>query len=329
MALSWDDLKPHYAYIVEWWHNKGTRPFRRSMTFGRELWSQLSRKNPAPAASESAEAVDAKLWVLTLALLWRAYLIDWGGTHPIEADDWPTIAEWIDLDVWQHFGYGSSPTDRSPHTTLQDALTQDFEDRAVDIVGNLGLRCVRNCIGVSESMMDETSLSNMEEILSELARKERVRAARLRPFLTSASELIVERLSRKPQDIFSLPPRRFEEVLAELLAESGYSVILTPATRDGGFDIIVRNVQSENPGELCLIEATRYRRDRKVGVEAVRSLYGALTDKAADRAILVATSAFTKDAVAFQRRHPYQITLQGYSDLLKLMRTYGRLPKKT
>ncbi|MBZ5580390.1 MAG: restriction endonuclease [Acidobacteriia bacterium] len=50
--------------------------------------------------------------------------------------------------------------------------------------------------------------------------------------------------------------------------------------------------------------------------------------KAADRAILVATSAFTKDAVAFQRRHPYQITLQAYSDLLKLMRAYGRLPKK-
>jgi hypothetical protein len=282
---------------------------------------------PSVAETDNADAVDAKLWVLTFAMLWRAYLIDWGGTHPMDADDWPAIAEWIDLDIWHHFGYGTSPVDQSPDITVQEALTQEFEDRAVDIVGSLGIRFIRNYIDLQwghETMQDETSIENMEYILGSLLRKERARLERIKPFIQSASDLIIGRLARKPQDVFLLPPRRFEEMLAELLSESGYHVKLTPETRDGGFDILAESANSDGPAHLCLVEAKRYRRDRKIGVEIVRGLYGTLKDENAQRAILVTTSTFSKEAIAFQNRHPYEISLRGYSDLLELIRGYGR-----
>ena len=67
---------------------------------------------------------------------------------------------------------------------------------------------------------------------------------------------------------------------------------------------------------LCLVEAKRYRKDRTVGVDLVRNLYGTLCDYQANRAMLITTSSFSQEAVNFRKRHEYQLQLRDYGDLL-------------
>lgn len=137
----------------------------------------------------------------------------------------------------------------------------------------------------------------------------------IKPHIITANEALVERLRRHPAAIYELPPRKFEELIAELLSDLGYDVELTPATRDGGKDILAY-MDTPHGKALCLVEAKRYRQNRPVGVELVRTLYGTLTDAEASSAMLVTTSSFSPDARSFQQRHQYRLALRDYGHIV-------------
>jgi hypothetical protein len=143
------------------------------------------------------------------------------------------------------------------------------------------------------------------------------------PRIVSATEAIVEELKKRPESVHDLSPRKFEELLAELLTNMGWRVELTPATRDGGKDLLA--YLDTDVGEiLCLVEAKKHRRDRKVGVDLVRSLYGTLCDYEANSAMLVTTSSFSPDAHEFQKKHRYQLSLRDYGNIVDWIQQYRK-----
>ena len=137
-----------------------------------------------------------------------------------------------------------------------------------------------------------------------------------RPIIVSASEALVRDLKNRPEDLLAISPRDFEMVLAELLTDMGWEVELTKATRDGGKDILAY-MNTDLGRLLCLVEAKRYRTDRKIGVDLVRTLYGTLCDYQANSAMMVTTSSFSPDAHEFQKRHQYQLSLRDYSSVVE------------
>ena len=48
----------------------------------------------------------------------------------------------------------------------------------------------------------------------------------------------IERVLRDKDAIYDISSREFEELIAEVFSQQGYNVEITPATRDGGCDII-------------------------------------------------------------------------------------------
>jgi HJR/Mrr/RecB family endonuclease len=145
----------------------------------------------------------------------------------------------------------------------------------------------------------------------------------VKPRIILANQDLIERLRREPDSIYTLTPRKFEELIADLLADLGYDVELTPATRDGGKDILAY-MTTPHGKLLCLVEAKKHRRDRPVGVELVRQLYGTLTDADANSAMLVTTSSFSKEAKAFQKRHQYKLALRDYTNIIKWIEDYKK-----
>ena len=86
---------------------------------------------------------------------------------------------------------------------------------------------------------------------------------------------------------------------------------LTPASKDGGFDIAA--ARNDDLGEfLYLVECKQYAENNKVGVEIVRSLYGVVEKERATAGIVVTTSYFTRGAAAFQREVSRRMTLHDY-----------------
>ncbi len=146
--------------------------------------------------------------------------------------------------------------------------------------------------------------------------------AAAKPLIISANEAIIQNLKKNPKDIFSLTPRQYEELVAELFRDMGWDVELTQATRDGGKDILAA-MNTAAGHILCLVEAKHYRADRKIGVSLVRALYGTLCDYQATNALMVTTSSYSKDAHALQKKHQYELSLKDYVGVAEWIQRYG------
>jgi restriction system protein len=139
----------------------------------------------------------------------------------------------------------------------------------------------------------------------------------------STNESVIQLLKKQPDLAWSLPPRKFEEVVAELLNKQGYDVELTPVSGDGGFDLYA--AKKEGLGRfLYLVECKRYRPPNKVGVEIVRSLHGVIQAKRATAGAIVTTSFFTAGAKEYQQDLQYQLHLHDY---LVLQHWISEFPK--
>ena len=142
------------------------------------------------------------------------------------------------------------------------------------------------------------------------------------PKLIVASAAIAERLKSCPQDVHRLTPRQFEELIGELLTDMRQGrVELTRFTRDGGRDLLAY-IDLDVGRLLCLIEVKKYRPDRPVGIELVRSLYGVVCDEDASHGTLITTSSFGSDARKFEARHRYRLSLRDYTHVIEWIRRY-------
>jgi restriction system protein len=134
--------------------------------------------------------------------------------------------------------------------------------------------------------------------------------------VTEVNDELLTRLKDDPELLRKVSPRKFEGIIAELLTRQGYRVELTPATRDGGFDMYA--AKSDTLGRfLFLVECKRYTPPSKVGVQVIRSLYGVLQQSKATAGIIATTSFFTSAAKEFQNEVKYQISLQDFLEIKK------------
>ncbi len=142
------------------------------------------------------------------------------------------------------------------------------------------------------------------------------------PKIITTNDSLILTLKKRPSDLYGITPRQFEEVIADLLTDMGMDVELTPATRDGGKDILAF-MKTDIGRFLCLVEAKQYDKRRPVGVSLVRSLYGAVWDHhQATSGMLVTTSRFAKPAEEFQERHKYKLSLKDYDDVVSWLLKY-------
>jgi len=130
---------------------------------------------------------------------------------------------------------------------------------------------------------------------------------------------IIRCLAKQPNDLYSLDPRKFEELIAELLCRDGLRVQLTPATRDGGRDILAF-LDTSIGSHLHLVECKRFAPHRPITVELVRNLYGVVEAERATSGLLVTTSHFTRDALSFRQIVRHRLTLRDCEDLKEWLR---------
>lgn len=131
---------------------------------------------------------------------------------------------------------------------------------------------------------------------------------------------LIGKLSRSPELLHSLEPRKFEELIAELLEREGLNVHLTPATRDGGRDILAFH-QTPVGKHLYLVECKRHQPENPVGIAVVQRLYGVVAQERATSGLIVTTSLFSKDALAFADTVKYQIGLKDYEAIKRWLRS--------
>lgn len=103
-------------------------------------------------------------------------------------------------------------------------------------------------------------------------------------------------------------PTEFEHLVAQALEAIGYKVA-PPTRRDVGFDLLI------DGDPRTVVEIKRYRRPNLVPVGTVLQLLGAMNAAGASRAILVASSGFTRSARAAAAGWP--VDLMTIDDLVE------------
>jgi len=124
----------------------------------------------------------------------------------------------------------------------------------------------------------------------------------------------IKSLATNPERLANVDPRRFEELIAELLIRDGLEVELTPPSRDGGRDILAW-AETVAGRHLYLVECKRFDVERPVGVELVRAFYGVIEAEKATAGLFVTTSRFTRGVQAFHDSVRNRLGLADYKDL--------------
>jgi restriction system protein len=104
---------------------------------------------------------------------------------------------------------------------------------------------------------------------------------------------IARLLERDPNALYEIDWRKMEEIIAGAYATDGYSVTLTPRSRDRGRDII-----AEKHGYMSvrIIDSVKaYGPGRRVTAEEVRALYGVVDLDNAHKGVLSTTSSFAPE----------------------------------
>ncbi|SDM42853.1 Restriction endonuclease [Paenibacillus sp. OK060] len=138
--------------------------------------------------------------------------------------------------------------------------------------------------------------------------------------LPKVNQIILE-IKNNPQYVYDITSREFEEVVAEIFRSKGYEVKLTPATRDGGKDLIVKYNVMGKPF-VIYVECKKYGSENKVSVDVIRGLYGVQTSEKVNAGLIVTTSAFTTDAVDFAKKQGYLMNLADFNELIKWINAY-------
>lgn len=133
----------------------------------------------------------------------------------------------------------------------------------------------------------------------------------------SLKSSLLNELKKDPGLIYKIEPVEFEELVGLLLNNLGFRTFVTPRTRDGGKDILAKFDTPDGHEGLCLVECKRYKPERKVNVQTVRSLFGVVQDARANLGMIVTTSSYTKDAYSFQKRNLHTLSLKDFEDLKK------------
>lgn len=125
--------------------------------------------------------------------------------------------------------------------------------------------------------------------------KERLQLAKEREERRHAAEEEYIRQIRELDNLRALSGIEFEQVVGMIFQRQGYAVSCTRVSGDGGIDL---NMILQDKRHI--VQCKNWK--ALVGVKEVRELYGVLCHCRADRAFLVTTSRFTKEARAFAKR---------------------------
>lgn len=139
---------------------------------------------------------------------------------------------------------------------------------------------------------------------------------------------LIDYLKKQPDHFYKISPRKFEEVVGEILRDLGCEIEITPETRDGGRDILAA-FPSPAGKLLAIVECKRFSPNRKIGIDLVERFLWVMDNKdKASCGLLVTTTFFSPEAKALENELKYKLKLRDFNHLKQWIANYGNLTEK-
>ena len=92
--------------------------------------------------------------------------------------------------------------------------------------------------------------------------------------------------------MFDVHPRVLEQIVCSIFKDLGYKARVTAYSADGGVDVILDGANNETIG----VQVKRYKKERRIEAEQIRSLAGALIEGGHTRGVFITTSDYRRGA---------------------------------
>jgi len=135
------------------------------------------------------------------------------------------------------------------------------------------------------------------------------------PTLHVLNDELLRRVKADPSALHQIKPRQFEELICEVLSRLGWRIELTPASKDGGYDIVGFSGSPGGVTSAWLVECKKYSPEHKVGIGVVRALCGVKEQVKVANAMIVTTSTFTRGAIEMSTNR-WDLSLRDHQDVL-------------
>lgn len=97
----------------------------------------------------------------------------------------------------------------------------------------------------------------------------------------------------KKDSIYNADPKLLEDVVCSVFKDLGWNARVTSYSGDDGIDVILDG----STGETIGVQVKRYRKERRIEAEQIRSLAGALLLNGHTKGVFITTSSFRRGAV--------------------------------
>ncbi len=111
-------------------------------------------------------------------------------------------------------------------------------------------------------------------------------------------------LIAKKESVFDCDPKLFEDVVCSVFKDLGWNARATAYVGDRGIDVILDGPDGSTTG----VQVKRYKKERRIEAEQIRSLAGALLQNGHTKGIFITTSEYRKGA----REAAREFTAIGY-----------------
>jgi len=142
-----------------------------------------------------------------------------------------------------------------------------------------------------------------------------VPATKLEVARLSPSFGVLARLLDGGINLDGLTWREFEELIADLLQQDGFAVVLGPGRDDGGKDIVATKDMGESGAFMAVWQAKKYRSDRRIQLAVVRELADTRQQEGASKGVIATTSYLSRGALDRVQRQSYQLAKVDRDDL--------------
>lgn len=212
---------------------------------------------------------------------------------------------------------------------LQDNIDKDWSYLILGLESDNAYRAIEVKVSLNTIEEAENILLNSISVISSKGQKEETLFTLdelkdekpLSFIVTDIDEEIKKYFKKHPEKLYELNPRKFEELIASILQDLGFSVELTKATRDGGRDIIA-SIRTKVTTLLTYVECKRYSPDNKIDVGLIRQVIGVHAIHKPAKSIIVTTSFFTKNAIKEAKTFEHQLDLKDFNDIKQWLQEY-------
>jgi HJR/Mrr/RecB family endonuclease len=127
---------------------------------------------------------------------------------------------------------------------------------------------------------------------------------------------IIDQIAADGKELYKLDWKKFEDLIAHILAEHGWEATPMGYTKDNGIDIIAVQKIVPDINIKMMVQCKRLSHHRRVGIEVVREVWSVKWKNAFNLAMIATTSQFTKGAK--DEGHNWNFALKDHDNILNM-----------